>query len=187
MLTSAGVAGVVTVYALGDMIIYNRRKQKEYFTEQRAIQSAALHDAQVALRAGLATSEQLILLTQEGKLPTMSQTNPTEKIATAQTGVKPGMFATAKSWLFSGLKKEEDSNRLGFEMSEEDDSLGESESGILRAIEARKLEVANKARLALEREKETQKTGGPLDRIGTENEGRPGVKENGWTSFMSRK
>jgi hypothetical protein len=37
-----GIAGVVTVYALGDMMIYNRRKRREYFAEQAAVHGAAL-------------------------------------------------------------------------------------------------------------------------------------------------
>jgi hypothetical protein len=101
--------------------------------------------------------------------------------------------------LFSGLKKEEEGDdvgsserRLGYEaMSEEDDTFGERESDIVRAVEDKRTAIAEKAKQAFRDEKEKQRTGGPLDRLGTETEGvevgdqKP--KSGGWTSFMTRR
>ena len=69
---------------------------------------------------------------------------------------KKGIFTRGKEWLFSGLKNEEEGEdvgsserRLGYEaLSEEDDSLGERESDIVRAIEDKKLAISAKARQA---------------------------------------
>ncbi|KFY27811.1 hypothetical protein V493_03289, partial [Pseudogymnoascus sp. VKM F-4281 (FW-2241)] len=56
------IAGAVTVYALGDMMIYNRRRKREYFASQKALTESAIQEASVALRGGTATAEQLQLL-----------------------------------------------------------------------------------------------------------------------------
>ena len=79
---------------------------------------------------------------------------------------------------------------MGYEaLSEEDDSLGERESDIVRAIEEKKLAIAAKAKQAFAEEKERQRTGGPLDRLGMETEGNTvePPKGGGWTSWMTRR
>ncbi|KAI9744097.1 MAG: hypothetical protein M1818_002249 [Claussenomyces sp. TS43310] len=186
-----GICGVVTVYALGDMMIHNRRKRNEYFAQQKALREAALHEANEAQRRGSPTEAQQILLMEEVQLMQQAEA---KKAAKAQ-----GVLARSKQWLLSGLKKEEEGDdygsserRLGYEgMNEEDDVLGERESDILRAIEEKKAEMQEKARSILEREKDLQRTGGPLDRIGTTSDAKKsennGGGAGGWLSFMSRK
>lgn len=88
---------------------------------------------------------------------------------------EPGPIGKAKNWLFSGLKKEEEGEdvgsserRLGYEaLSEEDDTMGERESDIVRAIEEKKMAITDKAKHAFAKERELERKGGPLDRIGT--------------------
>ncbi len=110
---------------------------------------------------------------------------------------KKGIFKRGKDWLFSGLKKEEEGEnfgsserRLGYEaLSEEDDSLGERESDIIRAIEDKKMAIVVKTKQAFAEEKERQRTGGPLDRLGTQTEGNAvePSKSGGWTSWITRR
>ncbi|KAK3682301.1 cytochrome oxidase c assembly-domain-containing protein [Podospora appendiculata] len=98
----------------------------------------------------------------------------------ASTGAKPksGLW----NWMTSSLKKEEEGDdfgtsehRLGFEsLSEEDDSTGVRDSDMVRAVE-------DKAREAFQKEKENQKKGGPLDRVGLD--AKPAAEEpkkKGW-------
>jgi hypothetical protein len=190
---SIGIAGVVTAYALGDMIIYNRRKRAEYYAEQRALHSAAAHEAEEAIAFGNATELQQALIKKEKALKQDSEARETSK--------QRSIFARSKEWLFSGLKKEEEGGdfgtperRLGYEgTSEEDDVLGERESSILRAIETKKAEVKSKTEIIFERERESEKKGGLLDRLGTETETSPTTppkeaqKSGGWAAFMSRR
>lgn len=187
------IAGGVTVYALGDMILYNRRKKHEWMLDQKAQFKHALESAHTALSTGTATEEQLAFLQREEEhVLQVRQAEAAKK--------KPGIFKKSKEWLFSGLKKEEEGDdvgsserRLGYEaLSEEDDAMGERESDILRAIEERRLELKEKAKNAFEVEKERQRTGGMLDRLGTKNESLSTSKEEepkarGWTSFMTRR
>lgn len=197
------------------MIVYNRKKKREYFSEQKAIAMAELHSAQEALARGNATEEQFAILIRENKLPNQ-QARPSVAESTdfgkAQAAMQQGAgtiakeskgaWATAKSWIFAGLKKEEEvedeTARLGYEAtSEDDDVMGERTSDIAKAVATRKIELEEKAKQALEREKKRQLEGGPLDRLHTSEEGAAGVrtavvdaavgekpKSSGWSTFM---
>jgi len=183
------IAGGVTVYALGDMMVYNRKKKAQFFEEHKAKVEAALHTARKAIEMGNASDEQIKFVRLEDEHEAMLKAK----------SEKRGMFTKSKDWLFSGLKKEEEGNdlgtsenRLGYEgMSEEDDSLGARESDIVRAIEDKKTAIAEKAKQAFADERERQRSGGPLDRIGTPSESSSRREETprsgGWTSFMIRR
>ncbi|KAK0644197.1 cytochrome oxidase c assembly-domain-containing protein [Cercophora newfieldiana] len=94
---------------------------------------------------------------------------------------KSGLWA----WMTSSLKKEEEGDdvmsnqrRLGYEsLSEEDDSTGVRDSDLVRAVESKQALIREKAHEAFEKEKENQRTGGPLDRVGLDEE-KP--KKKGW-------
>ncbi|KAK6613721.1 hypothetical protein H4I96_00042 [Botrytis cinerea] len=172
------IAGGVTVYALGDMMVYNRKKRAEFYAEQKFKYAMALESAQAAAASGIATESQIEFLNREKERE--------QKVKIAEEAKKKA--------LEHGRKKEEEGDdvgtserRLGYEaLSEEDDTLGERESDVLRAIEEKKMAIQNKAKSAFEAEKERQRNGGPLDRIGTDGEEQK-PKSGGWTSFMIRK
>lgn len=171
-------------------MIYNRRKKAEFFQEQIAKHKTAIHDARFAKDRGIATEAQLEFLAREEAEDARIARLKEEK-------EKTGVVKKVKDLLFSGLKKSEEGEdvgsseaRLGFEsLSEEDDGLGERESDIVRAIEDKKLAIQERARKAFADEKERQRTGGPLDRLGhsTESTGEEPPKSGGWTSFMVRR
>lgn len=93
--------------------------------------------------------------------------------AEQQGGKKQGGI---RGWLFSSLKKEEEGDdfgstqrRLGWEsLSEEDDGAGVRESDLARALESKQARLREKAKGAFEAERENQRKGGPLDRVGIE-------------------
>ncbi|ESZ96291.1 hypothetical protein SBOR_3346 [Sclerotinia borealis F-4128] len=166
------IAGGVTVYALGDMMVYNRKKRAEFFAEQKFKYAMALQSAQEAAAFGSATESQTEFLKRE-----QEREDKVKMVAEAKKN-KSGPWKKSKEWLFSGLKKEEEGDdvgtserRLGYEaLSEEDDGFGARESDVLRAIEEKKMAIKDKTKSALEAEKERQRKGGPLDRMGTEGE-----------------
>jgi hypothetical protein len=184
------IAGGVTVYTFGDMMVYNRRKRAQFFEEQKALKESAIRSAHLAIASGVATEEQIDFIRRE------EEHNAQLDAAAKAKAAKRGIFKRGKDWLFSGLKNEEEGEgvgtserRLGYEaLSEEDDSLGERESDIVRAIEEKKMAITVKAKQAFAEEKERQRIRGPLDRLGTEtkgNEERP--NSGGWTSWMTRR
>jgi len=185
------IAGGVTVYALGDMMIHNRRQRAKFFEEQKAKQAAAIYSAREAISSGVATEKEINFIN-------MEDAHQVQLEAAKRAKSERGIFTKGKEWLFSGLKKEEEGEdvgssqrRLGYEtLSEEDDILGERESDIVRAIEDKKIAIMEKAKHAFKDENERQRTGGPLDRLGTsttnrDEDERP--KSGGWTSFMTRR
>ncbi|KAG0650004.1 hypothetical protein D0Z07_3734 [Hyphodiscus hymeniophilus] len=178
-------------------MIYNRRKRAQFYEEQKGLYAAAVHNARLAIEQGTATEDDFDFIRRDEEENARVKKITADKAAKA---AKKGIFASGKDWLFSGLKKEEEGDdvgssqrRIGFEsLSEEDDGMGERESDILRAIEDKKESVERKVKQAFADEKDRQRAGGPLDRIGTpakENSGseddRP--KSGGWTSFMTRR
>ncbi|PVH87260.1 hypothetical protein DL98DRAFT_510123 [Cadophora sp. DSE1049] len=189
LIAATVVAGGVTVYALGDMMIYNRKKRAQFFEEQKAIRANAIYKARQAIEAGTATEEDIKFISLEDE-----HAARIEALARAKKE-KKGIFKRGKEWLFSGLKNEEEGEdvgsserRLGYEaLSEEDDALGERESDIVRAIEEKKLAISAKAKQAFADEKERQRKGGPLDRLGTKFEDEDQPKSTSWTSFLGRR
>lgn len=174
------------------MMIYNRRKKAEFFAEQVAQHKGAVHDAKLAIEHGIATEAQQEFLARE-------EAEDARIARLKEAKANKGAFNKFKDFIFMGLKKEEEGEdvgsseaRLGYEaLSEEDDGLGERESDIVRAIEDKKLAIQGKARKAFANEKERQRTGGPLDKIGTSTDkagsGEEPPKSGGWTSFMTRR
>ncbi|KAK3316557.1 cytochrome oxidase c assembly-domain-containing protein [Apodospora peruviana] len=113
---------------------------------------------------------------------TESATWPTSVTETGATGLvtdeeegetkkeKQGLWA----WMTSSLKREEEGEdegtserRLGYEsLSEEDDRSGVRDSDLVRALEEKQAYLRDKAHSAFEKEKENERKGGPLDRVG---------------------
>lgn len=87
---------------------------------------------------------------------------------------KQGGGGGLRAWLFSNLRKEEEGEevgssqrRLGWEsLSEEDVGAGVRDSDLARAVEDKQAYLREQARGAFERERENQRRGGPLDRVG---------------------
>ena len=175
-------------------MIYNRRKRAQFYEEQKGLYAAAVHNARLAIEQGTASEDDIEFLRREDEESARTEKIKADKAAKA---AKKGIFATGRDWLFSGLKAEEEGSevgtserRMGYEsLSEEDDVMGERESDIIRAIENKKQAAGSKFKQAFADEKERQRSGGPLDRLGTDKttseDERP--KSGGWTSFMTRR
>ena len=100
-----------------------------------------------------------------------------------QTQEAPKKAGGIRSWFSSILGREEESEditqRFGWEgLSEEDDAAGVRESDIVRAIEEKQAKLRAKASQALEREKDRQRNGGPLDRAGIDAEKAPSLSSS---------
>jgi hypothetical protein len=174
------------------MMIFNRRKRAEFFAQQKFKYDMALEQAREAQALGTASEAQLEFLNKErAHQENLKQWEEERK--------KKGIWARSKAWLFEGMKKEEEGEdvgtserRLGYEsLSEEDDTWGERESDVVRALEDKKFGLQEKARKAFEAEKERERNGGPLDRIGTDKERSASEQEDAhksssWTSWMVR-
>ncbi|PQE12617.1 cytochrome oxidase c assembly domain-containing protein [Rutstroemia sp. NJR-2017a BBW] len=184
------IAGGVTVYALGDMMIFNRRKRAEFFAQEKFKYESALQQAREAHELGTATEKQLDFLNKEREHQ--------EKLKQWEEERKrKGIWARSKAWLFAGMKKEEgedfvtSESSLGHESSSERiNTVDEGESHIMKASRRKEQVLQYEARKAFEAEKERERNGGPLDRLGTDKERSASehddTHKSSWTSWMVR-
>ncbi|KZF22884.1 hypothetical protein L228DRAFT_261007 [Xylona heveae TC161] len=191
LIAATGIAGVVTVFALGDMIVYNRKKRKEFFAEKEAQHAVKLERARDAATKGTASDYQKLLLNRERAAAEAEQERLNNK----------GYFAGAKDWLYSGLKKDdvaENSSEQGNEradglsiaadaahkVSDEVQNLtatgkAASEKGVLQMVQ-------EKAQSGNATGQDVAAKGGYLDRLGqAPSEKEPEEqKPRSWTSWL---
>lgn len=163
------IAGVMTAYTAYDMLRFNRQRKVEFFEAQNKMSADSLEAARLAYMRGDATDEQISQVEEanaraEGiKMPSiLSAPKPLGKKKEEESGAaSEGQTAAAEAsspgkWsLFSfGSKKPEQAED---ERQQQPPKTLEEKRAMLES-----------ARSAFEKEKENQKNGGPLDRIGTE-------------------
>ncbi|KAG8626257.1 hypothetical protein KVT40_005202 [Elsinoe batatas] len=91
------VCGVFATFSIGDMLIHNRRKRKEWLQEQQEKSAKLLEEARTAAARGIANDDQILLLNRERAA----------QEAEAERKAKKGIFSRAKEGVFGGLEKEE--------------------------------------------------------------------------------
>lgn len=158
------------------MINYNRTRKAEFLEIQRRMSADSLEAARLAYMRGDASEEQISLVEEANaraggahddifKLPSIlsapkplkREDEPSAQAEAAAAAPKTeskssGLF----SWFSSSAKKDEGSESAVSGSKEALRTLGD------------KQEMIKKAREAFEKEKENQRTGGPLDRVGSE-------------------
>jgi hypothetical protein len=164
------------------MMIHNRSKRAQYFTEQKAKHQAAVYNARLAIQHGTATEAEIDFIMRE------DIEEARLKELTEKRTQKKGVLKTVKEWMFSGLENEETGDHAReSETRQKPDAYGEKDDrkSAVKVIEDGKTALQDSAKKAFAQEKERQISGGPLDRIGTLSDEPP--KSGGWTSFMTRK
>ena len=142
LFSSLVLAAGITVFALGDMMIYNRRRRNEFYRLQRQQRAHALELANEAVDAGSANEEQLQLIEEEKA-----------RLAGYQAKKEAGLFKRLKEGLVGGLEKEDKKGgTLGIGVEK-----GSPELGIVNMVSA-------KEKLPSTPERPVE--GGPLDQLG---------------------
>ncbi|OJD40245.1 uncharacterized protein BKCO1_1000651 [Diplodia corticola] len=170
LIAITGIAGVVTVFALGDMIVYNRRKRREWFHEQNQKHAISMAEAKQAVAAGTATEDQILLLNNERNKEEHEKN-------------KKGFFKRTKESIFGGFSKEEEQGgQLGAIAAEARDAFisdaqttKDQGSGVLRAVEEKRREG----------EKAQAPSPGPLDRMAEDAAEAATQKSKSWTSWVT--
>lgn len=178
------IAGVMTAYTAYDMLRFNRQRKAEFSEAQNMMAADSLEAARLAYMRGDATDEQISQVEQanaraEGiKLPSiLSAPKPLGKKrdeeAAPESETAAAEAPSSGKWsLFSfGSKKTEKGDD---EQQQQPPKTLEEKRAMLES-----------ARSAFEKEKENQRNGGPLDRIGTEDTATPPKdveqpKKKGW-------
>ena len=140
------LAGGITVYSLGDMALYNRRKKKEWYADQHQKWQEALRLAREAEALGRANEGQMMLLQQERAAEAAEQARKERSV----------WRAIKRLFSWEGLKAEED--RPEGDSAPTNQFLPQTQSFMQETVEER--------RRGAEREMENQGVKpGPLDRM----------------------
>ena len=143
------------MFALSDMIVYNRRRRNEYYKLQVEHRQAVLEAAKAAEANGTATTIQLQLLQSEK-----------ERLEQEKEKKSRGWFTKIREELIGGLQKEDvKGGTMGIVLN---DSRTPTESqgniGVVRSVE----EVMDSAKDAMGRDTSSiSVVGGPLDQHAT--------------------
>ncbi|KAK8173615.1 hypothetical protein IWX90DRAFT_484554 [Phyllosticta citrichinensis] len=181
LIAFTGVAGIVSALAVTDMIIYNRKKKREWFHEQKQKHAIALAEARLALTDGTITHDQMLLLNRERAA----------EEAEAIKRNKKGIFTRAKESMFGGLSKEEQTGGK-LAATTRDNAGGE---GVLAAVQdaathgKETIGESSIARTLEEKRREGEKaqplTPGPLDRMADDATQAATQKSKSWTSWIT--
>lgn len=178
-----GLAAVVTVYALIDMGLHNRRKQKVYYAEQSALLQEKLAMAREAADSGEADEDQMLLINRERAVEEAA-------LAARKRKEEKGVWDKTKQLLLGGMKKDEEESEervndggvlsvLGEEglikIGDGPDETGAADAGLQESVtteiqlnyivRGRILEAVEKKRREGERALEKKGVeGGPLDK-----------------------
>lgn len=97
LITLSAVCTGMAAYSLGDMVLYNRRKRREFFLEQQQNYDMALQKAIKAEKEGTLTADLALVLNKERAVLAYE----------AEQARKGGFVKQAKEWLFGGLAQQE--------------------------------------------------------------------------------
>lgn len=121
---------MVASFAIGDMLMHNRRKRSEWLADQQAKHKAKLDEARYILASGGTIDEdQRLLLNQERVQMEAAELQKNKK----------GIFTKAKETLFASVPDEETKGGVLGAVKEKDGS------GVLKAVEEKVQEGARKA------------------------------------------
>lgn len=176
------LAGIVSIYAVWDMVRYNRARRAEWIAAQRASEDDALTAARMAYMQGKATPEQILLVedanreaeAQGTKLPPLL--SPPERRTHFEEAIQPklqtegkGIFGVVKGLFGAGEKTAEEKTK---------DASSEVASSATTAVR----KVEEKASAAWDSELENQRKGGSLDQLGLDSAAisQQGSSKKGW-------
>lgn len=95
---STAICGIYATVALGDMVLYNRRRRNEFNATQRALYTTHIAEAREALAANRATPQQINLVEHEDGVLRAAQEKALQK--------GRGVFGRTKDWLLGGLSSD---------------------------------------------------------------------------------
>ena len=156
------VCGVYATVAVTDMIVYNRRKKREWYAQQQEIYSRSLAEATVAEERGQATDDQLAFLSREHQI----QEAEKRQKGRLWTRVKEGLFGAGDEDVVnierlksSDLVNARPKNKKLEESSEAVSATGGAIGGVVQAVEDARREQQQQV-VDVE-----SRPGGPLDQL----------------------
>lgn len=163
-------------------MIHNRSKRAQWFQEQKAKHESAVFNARMKIQNGTASDDDIDFIMREEVEEARVQEFLRKKAE------KKGVFKTVKEWMLGGLKTAYDDENQTPKLWNEKPLADTNTGSAAETIEEKKVVIQSKAKKAFAEERERQRNGGPLDRLGTSvDEVDVPPKSGGWTSFMTKK
>ncbi|MCJ1386498.1 hypothetical protein MMC17_009624 [Xylographa soralifera] len=182
------LAGGVATFALGDMIVYNRRKRKSFFAEQHMLLEQRLAEARQAAANGTADDDQMLLINRERAADEAEEARKARK---GPLSIVTGLFTT------KGLKEEDNGDGLELLGEEGLRKMGE-ESSIIQPGGETTIQDQEVPRVSISHEVEEKRRegeqkllvvrakGGPLDQM-AEQATAAAKSKGGWTKWVTSK
>jgi hypothetical protein len=169
-----GCVGVLAVFSIGDMIVYNRRKRAIYFAEEERTQARILEAARSAVASGTASPAQAALVAGIAEEQELLEKKKAERKAPSKL-----------LWWLHGDWKEDQSiaeqRRLAVEEIKRLEAQGNSNLGIAAAVqEARANDTSYTAPAA-----STPTVGGPLDNAAEKAVNKAEATRKGWFGWIA--
>lgn len=170
---SQGCVGVLAVFSIGDMIVYNRRKRAIYFAEEERTQARILELARSAVASGTATPAQAALVTGIAEEQEAFEKKKAERKAPSKL-----------LWWMHGDWKEEqaiaEQRKLAVEEIRRQEAQGNTNLGISAAVqEARANDTSYPASSG-----SAPIVGGPLDNAAEKAVNKAEASGKGWFGWM---
>jgi hypothetical protein len=166
-----GCIGVLAVFSIGDMIVYNRRKRAIYFAEEERTQARILENARLAVAEGTATAAQSALVSGIAEEEILMQQKKAERKAPSRL-----------LWWMHGEWKEDkeiaEQRRLAVEELKKHEMTGGNGVGIVDAVR----EAGQK--LSSSTSPSTPIVGGPLDNTAEKATQKVEQTSKGWLGWM---
>jgi hypothetical protein len=169
-----GCIGVLAVFSIGDMIVYNRRKRAIYFAEEERAQARILENARNAVSQGTATAAQTALVSGIAEEQELMEKKKSERKAPSRL----------LWWLHGDWKEDKEiaeQRRLALEELKKHEMTGGQGVGIVDAVqEARQNFTSTSSSTA----PHTPLVGGPLDNTAEKATQKVEQTGKGWFGWM---
>lgn len=174
------VSGVFATYAIGDMLIHNRRKRNQWLADQQHKTAVDLAEARRLIDLGIELNEDQVLLINRERAAAESE---------AARKAKKGIFTRAKETVFGGLSEEEQKGgKIGAAARAAQDQIHElipdqkEGLGIVEAVEDK---IGSHRRGGELVENTSHLTGGVLDREAAADVDVVKDRTKSWTSWLT--
>ncbi|CAG5149767.1 uncharacterized protein ALTATR162_LOCUS2443 [Alternaria atra] len=175
LIFATGCVGVLAVFSIGDMIVYNRRKRAIYFAEEERAQAKILELARSAVASGTATPAQAALVTGIAEEQEAFEKKKAERKAPSKL----------LWWLHGDWKEEQaiaEQRRLAVEEIKRQEGQGNQNLGIAAAVqEARANDSTSTFTTSTS---STPVVGGPLDNTAEKAVHKVEETGKGWFGWM---
>ncbi|RII09946.1 hypothetical protein CUC08_Gglean005936 [Alternaria sp. MG1] len=175
LIFATGCVGVLAVFSIGDMIVYNRRKRAIYFAQEEQAQAKILELARSAVASGTATPAQSALVTGIAEEQEAFERKKAERKAPSKL----------LWWLHGDWKEEQaiaEQRRLAVEEIKRQEAQGNTNLGIAAAVqEARAHDTTSTFTASTS---STPVVGGPLDNAAEKAVHKVEETGKGWFGWM---